>query len=562
MKKFLKGLLPLSAVLVCSIALSASGAPAVPDVSSVDYKLSRYFISGFNVDSCPAKKAFAELQKKLDAIADSMEQQAKKREETNPPKPENGPDGKPKKAVKPNFKLKLIVKIPPNQERCVTINASKRKTLRAVLNDFTKFGYIWSKTGQSIAINPVGKASEWQTGFGSMKIMDGNPAWVNRSRVRNVKLDNAPFSEVEKLLRAQKYKVSTAGKTQARVTIAAGNVQLRQFLTAVCMATGLDCEVTGQNIRFLKGPGVGFYPTDDTLAKKMVAVKYPVIKNPLPVAKFMQSAHAGTAWIFLHMNGLSHQHYRAMVPVEVSGTKITDALETVARCLQLRVLYMSNGVILLIPNPVRARAAFAGRMKMTVSELDFEKASFKQILDEINKRCLAADETHQGIPVIWQTDQPKDEISMDLPETQIGELLRRLTLALGLYGYVSSCGTSYIIVKSGLFGFNGITIKKLEPMELPRITPGADKVDVPLDFASISFQDVSVENVLKFVQVLSRVRFDNSMYVRWGIDRATLNKTVSFEVTQPSLRSILDALAVRAKLNVEFQLKGIYVKNY
>ena len=538
-----------------------SAADATPAVGSIDYKLSRYYISGFVVDSCPAKKAFALLQEKINAIADSMEQQAAKRAETQP-QPQAGPDGKVKQPPKPNFKLRLIVKIPPKQERCVTISVPQRKTLRAVLGDFAKFGYVWSKTGQNITINPVGKASEWQTGFGSMKLMDGKPAWVNRSRVRNVKLENAPFAEVEKLLRAQKYKVSTVGKPQARLTIAAGNVQLRQFLTAVCMATGWDCEVNNQSIRFLKGSGVGYYPTDPAFERRMVGVKYPVIKNSLPVAKFMQSAHAGTAWVFLHMSGLSPKHYRASVPAEISGIKITDALDMIARCLSLRVLYMSNGVILLIPNPARARAAFAERLKMTISDLNFDNVPFTKILEETNKRCLAADRTHQGIPVVWETAKPAEPISMDLPDTQAGELLKRLTLAQGLYGYISSCGTSYVIVKSGLFGFNGITVKKRSPMVLPRVASGLSRLDVPLDFSSISFQEVTVENVLKFIRVLNGVRFDNSTYVRWAIDRPTLNKTVSFDVEKPTLRSILGALSVRANLNAEFQVKGVYIKSY
>ena len=543
----------------CQCVVSAAG--TTPAVGSIDYKLSNYYISGFAVDSCPAKKAFALLQEKINAVADRFEQQAAKRAETQP-QPQPGPDGKIKQPPKPNFKLRLIVKIPPTQERCVTINVPRRKTLRAVLGDFAKFGYVWSKTGQNITINPVGKASEWQTGFGSMKLMDGKAAWVNRSRVRNVKLENAPFSEVEKLLRSQKYRVSTVGKPQARLTIVAGNVQLKQFLTAVCMATGWDCEVNNQNIRFLKGSGVGYYPTDPALEKRMVNVKYPVIKNSLPVAKFMQAAHSGTAWVFLHMSGLSLKHYRASVPVDISGIKMTDALETVSSCLGLRVLYMSNGVILLIPNPARARAAFAERLKMTIPDLNFDNVPFTKILDEINARCLAADKTHQGIPVVWETAKPEEAISMDLPDTQAGELLKRLTLAQGLYGYVSGCGTSYVIVKSGLFGFNGITVKKLSPMVLAPVPSGMSRLDVPLDFTEISFQDVTVENILKFIKVLNDVRFDNSTYVRWAIDRAALNRTVSFDVEGPTLRSILDALAVRTKLNVDFQVNGIYVKNY
>jgi len=552
---------PLFVLAVFGCQSLVSAADAAPAVGSIDYKLSRYYISGYVVDSCPAKKAFALLQEKIDAIANTMEAQAAKRAEAQPP-PQAGSDGKTKPPPKPNFKLKLIVKIPPNQERCVTINVAKRKTLRAVLGDFAKFGYVWSKTGQNITINPVGKASEWQTGFGSMKLMDGKPVWVNRSRVRNVKLENAPFSEVEKLLRAQKYKVSTAGKPQVRLTIAAGNVQLRQFLTAVCMATGWDCEVNNQSIRFLKGSGIGYYPTDPGFEKRMVAVKYPVVKNSLSVPKFMQSAHAGTAWVFLHMSGLSPKHYRAIVPAEISGIKITDALDTLARCLRLRVLYMSNGVILLIPNPARARAAFADRLKMTIPELNFDNVPFEKILDEVNKRCLAEDRTHQGIPVVWETAKPAEPISMDLPDTQAGELLKRLTLAQGLYGYVSSCGTSYVIVKSGLFGFSGITVKKLSPMVLPRVASGLSRLDVPLDFSAISFQDVTVENILKFIRVLNDVRFDNSTYVRWVINRPTLNKTVSFDVEKPTLRSILDALFVRANLNADFQVKGIYIKSY
>ncbi|MBQ9501016.1 MAG: hypothetical protein IJU70_02540 [Lentisphaeria bacterium] len=561
--KMLRGLPQLFlTALLCLVCQSSAGAPpAAPAVGSIDYKLSRYYISGYVVDSCPARKAFALLQGKIDAIAAAMEEQAAKRAEKQP-QPQPGPDGKVKQPPKPNFKLRLIVKIPPNQERCVTINAAKRKTLRAVLGDFAKFGYVWSKTGQNITINPVGKASEWQTGFGSMKLMDGNPAWVNRSRVRNVKLENAPFSEVEKLLRAQKYRVSTAGRPQVRLTIAAGNVQLRQFLTAVCMATGWDCEVNNQSIRFLKGSGVGYYPTDPALEKRMVSVKYPVVKHSLPVAKFMQSAHSGTAWVFLHMSGLSLKHYRASVPAEISGIKITDALETVAGCLRLRVLYMSNGVILLIPNPARARAAFAERLKMTVSDLKFDSVPFAKILDEISGRCLASDRTHQGLPVVWETGKPTEPVSMDLPDTQAGELLKRLTLAQGLYGYVSGCGTSYVIVKSGLFSFNGITVKKLSPMVLPRVASGLSRLDVPLDFTAVSFQDVTVENVLKFIKVLNDVRFDNTTYVRWAIDRPTLNRTVSFDVEKPTLRSILDALAVRANLNADFQVKGVYVKNY
>jgi len=547
------------AFFACRSVVSA--ADATPAVGSLDYKLSRYYISGYVVDSCPAKKAFALLQGKIDAVASNMEEQAKKQAEAKPA-PQSASDAKDKPKPKPNFKLKLIVKIPQNQERCVTINVAKRRPLRAVLNDFAKFGYVWSKTGQNITINPVGKASEWQTGFGSMKLMDGKPDWVNRSRVRNIKLENAPFSEVEKLLRAQKYKVSTAGKPQVRLTIAAGNVQLRQFLTAVCMATGWDCEVNNQSIRFLKGSGIGYYPTDPGLEKRMVAVKYPVIKSSHSIAKFMQSAHSGTAWVFLHMSGLSLKRYRASVPAEISGIKITDALDTVARCLHLRVLYMSNGVILLIPNPARARAAFAERLKTTISELNFDNVPFEKILDEINKRCLASDRTYQGIPVVWETAKPAEPISMDLPDTQAGELLKRLTLAQGLYGYISSCGTSYVIVKSGLFNFGGITVKKLSPMTLSRPASGLSRMNVPLDFAAISFQDVTVENVLKFIKVLNDVRFDNTTYVRWAIDRSTLGKTVSFDVEKPTLGSILAALAMRAKLNVDFQVKGVYVKSY
>ena len=100
-------------------------------------------------------------------------------------------------------------------------------------------------------------------------------------------------------------------------------------------------------------------------------------------------------------------------------------------------------------------------------------------------------------------------------------------------------------------------------MELKPIPSGADCVDVPLDFASFDFKNVTVENVLKFVQVLSYVRFGNKFSVRWVIpQRERLHAPVSFKVEEPTIRAVLKALSIREKLSVDYQMNSVYVKEY
>lgn len=524
----------LLAVVFCS-SLPAAPAkkpakPAGPNKNSIEYKLDKAYISGFYVESCPASVAVKLLStKKLGAL-----------------------------------KVVFNLRVRPNQDRSITWDLKKRTTVRGALNQLTKYGYMWRKTGQTITITPVGKDSEWKTGYGSLRIMDGDPNWLNRSRVRNAKFVNAPFADVEKLLRTQKYRITGVGKTPVRVTFAAGNVTLKQFLSAVCMASGFDCEVTKQQIRFRKGPGIGYYLRDAKLKKNMVKYKYPIVKKPLTIGEFLQKAPANTPWVFLHVRGIYMPYYKGVVPTEVSGITMVDASALVEKALEVDVLYVTNGVAILVPHPGKSRVAFARRLQMNLKNLHFDKAPLKKVLDEVTKQGFEADPNRQGLPVIVALKKvPQEKISMNIDEIRAEEFLRRLALAVGCYGYVSNCGTSYILVPSGLWGFKGITLNKLNPMELKPIPSGADFVDVPLDFASFDFKNVTVENVLKFVHVLSYVRFGSKFSVRWVIpQRERLHALVSFKVEEPTIRAILKALSIREKLSVDYQMNSVYVKQY
>ena len=521
-------------VFCCSVSAAppakAPAKPAGPNPNSIEYKLDKAYISGFYVESCPASVAVKLLSaKKLNAL-----------------------------------KATVNLKVRPNQDRSITWDLKKRTSLRAALNQLTKYGYMWRKTGQTITITPVGKDSEWKTGYGSLKIMDGEPGWLIKSRVRNAKFVNAPFAEVEKLLRAQKYRITGVGKTPVHVTLAAGNVTLKQFLSAVCMASGFDCEVNKQQIVFRKGPGIGYYLRDAALKRNMVKYKYPIVNQPLTIGEFLQKAPAVTPWVFLHVKGIYMPYYKGVVPTEVSGITMVDASALVEKALDVEVHYVSNGVAILVPHPGKSRMAFARRLQMNLKNLKFENAPLKKVLDEVTKQGFEADPSRQGLPIIVALKKaPQEKISVNIDEIRAEEFLRRLALAVGCYGYVSNCGTSYILVKSGLWGFKGITINKLNPMELKSIPAGADCVDVPLDFASFDFKNVTVENVLKFVQVLSYVRFGSHFSVRWVIpQRERLHALVSFKVEEPTIRAILKALAIREKLSVDYQMNSVYVKQY
>ena len=531
----LLSLVALIAVVFCSSlpaapAKKAPAKPAGPNKNSIEYKLDKAYISGFYVESCPASVAVKLLSTKKLA------------------------------ALKATFNLRVR----PNQDRSITWDLKKRTTLRAALNQLTKYGYMWRKTGQTITITPVGKDSEWKTGYGSLRIMDGNPNWLNSAKVRNAKFVNAPFAEVEKLLRTQKYRVTGVGKTPVRVTFAAGYVTLKQFLSAVCMASGFDCEVTKQQIRFRKGPGIGYYLRDAKLKRSMVKYKYPIVKKPLTISEFLQKAPANTPWVFLHVRGIYMPYYKGVVPTEISGITMVDASALIEKALELEVDFVSNGVAILVPHPAKSRMAFARRLQMDLKDLNFDKVPLKKVLDEVTKQGFAADPNRQGLPIIIATKKvPQEKISMNIAEIRAEEFLRRLALAVGCYGYVSNCGTSYILVRSGLWGFKGITLNKLDPMDLKPIPSGADCVDVPLDFASFDFKNVTVENVLKFVQVLSYVRFGNKFSVRWVIpQRERLHALVSFKVEEPTIRAILKALSIREKLSVDYQMNSVYVKEY
>jgi hypothetical protein len=225
---------------------------------------------------------------------------------------------------------------------------------------------------------------------------------------------------------------------------------------------------------------------------------------------------------------------------------------------------VSNGVAIIVPHPNKSRIAFARRLQMNLTDLKMADVPLKKVLDEVSRQGLAADPDRQGLPIILALKKvPQEKITVDIAEIRAEEFLRRLALATECYGYVSNCGTSYILVRSGIFGFKGISIKKLSPMELKTLPSGADCVDVPLDFASIDFKAVTVENVLKFVKVLSFVRFGNKLSVRWGIQsRDKLHSLVNFNVEKPTIRAILDALGIRGKVSVEFEVNGVYVKEY
>ena len=151
-KRFLTFLLccVLAAVVCGEEKKKAPPKPKGPDKTAVAWKLDNAFVSSFSVDSCPASKTLALLQsQKLNAIG-----------------------------------VKLIVRIPANQDRCVTINVGRKVTLRNVMQEFRKYGYLWRVNGKTnIVVSPVGKPSEWKTGLGSLRIMDGKPAWLIRSKV-------------------------------------------------------------------------------------------------------------------------------------------------------------------------------------------------------------------------------------------------------------------------------------------------------------------------------------------------------------------------------------------
>lgn len=536
MKKSVRLLL----ILVFSVFLSGSSLfagppkappkPAGPDKNSIEYKLDKAFITGFYVESCPASQAVKLLNSKKLA----------------------------------GLKAVFNLRVRPNQDRSITWDLKKRTSLRGALNQLKKYGYMWRKTGQTITITPVGKDSEWKTGYGSLLITDGDPAWLNRSRVRNAKFTNAAFADVEKLLRTQKYKVTGVGKTPVRITLAAGNVTLKQFLTAVCMASGFDCEVNKQQIRFKKGPGIGYYLGDAAVKRNMVKFKYPVVKKSMTIGEFLQKAPANIPWVFLHVRGINMNYYKGVVPSEVSGITMLDATALVEKALEVGIHYVANGVAIIVPHPTQSRSAFARRLQMNLKNLNMTNVSLKTVLDEVSKQGTAADPNRQGLPIILALKKvPQEKINVNIPEIRAEEFLRRLALATECYGYVSNCGTSYILVRSGIFGFKGIAIKKLSPVELNALPSGADCVDVPLDFASIDFKDVTVESVLKFVKVLSFVRFGNKLSVRWGIQsRDKLHSLVNFNIEKPTVRAILDALGIRGKVAVEFGGNGVYVKEY
>ena len=524
-------------VVAISVAVQAAppakapAKPAGPNKDSVEYKLDKSFINGFIVESCPASVAVKLLStKKLAAL-----------------------------------KVKCDIKVKPNQDRAVTWDLRKRYTLRAALNQLRKYGYTWSCVNNGIVITPIGKPAEWVTGFGSLKIMDGEPKWLNTARVRNVNLNNAAFADVEALLRKQKYKVAGVGKNAIRLTLSAGNVSLKQFLTAVCMASGFDCEVNKQQIRFCKGPTIGYLPMDPNLKKSLVKYKYPDVKKSLNIGEFLQKAPGGTVWVFWHNRGIDMKSFRGTVPAEISGMTLPDAISLVEEVLNVKVHFVSNGVAVIIHNPGAARKAFAKRLQMNLTDLRFQNAPLKKVLDDVVAKSIAADPNRQGLLIVPSMKSfPADKISADIAEIRAEEFLRRLGLAVNCYGYVSKCGTYYSWVADNVFGFKNIVVKKQEPLMLKAIPSGIDRVDIPLDFAEIDFKNASIEDILKFVRKICFSRFGSRMSVRWGIsDKNLLKREISFSVKQPTLRAILDALALRSNLGVEFLVNGIFIKqNY
>ncbi len=498
--------------------------PKGPDKTSAEYLVDNSLVQGYKVEFCPAKKAFELFQKKT--------------------------------KVKINFS-----RIRPNQERSVSIDIRRAK-LRAALNEFKKYGYVWRATGKNITIYPVGKPEEWKTGFGSLNVMDGNAAWITRARVRNAHFNNVPFAEVEKFLRKQKYKVAGVGKTNVRVTLSAGNVSLKQLLSALCIATGFDCVVNKQQITFRKGPGIGYFTANNKYKDRLVKIKYPVVSKPLPVSDFLRRADASTAWVFLHIRGVDMAYYKTVVPVDVSGITTSDALDLLEKNLNIRVLSVENNVMVLIPHPGKARSAMRQRMKAELTGLQYTQSPLKKVLDDIQKQSVESDRNRQGIPMFVAGKLNDVKVSIDLPSAETGELLRRLTLATGHYGYISSCGTCYVLVKSGLYHFKGITITQLSPVMLAALPAGVDCVDIPLDFEAVEFKNVSVENILKFLKVLGSVRFGERMTVTWGVNPETLRKNLSFKVEQPTLRSMLDALSLRTRFHAEVKDGKVTVKDY
>ena len=174
--------------------------------------------------------------------------------------------------------------------------------------------------------------------------------------------------------------------------------------------------------------------------------------------------------------------------------------------------------------------------------------------------ALAADSSGQGIPVICNTKLPVAKVSADLKNVEAGEFLRRFALAQGLYGQMSACGTSFVLVKSGLFGLPDIKITPVSPLVLSQLLSGGDYIDVPLDFQSIEFKNSTVGNILNFVKILSEVRF-GVQNIRWIItNRKILEQSCSFMVEKPTIRAILEAVALRAKLSLDMQVDGVVIR--
>ena len=517
----------LNTIAARGFTWSVSGRVIVFIPADVEYQLDNIRIGNFFLDSCPVNTALMELKKRT---------------------------GKPGVNIRSN--------IPANMERGITLSIKKAKTLRAILAEFGRYGYVWSKNKgnkKQINVYPVGNVKEWRSGFGTLKISFQDARWVNTTRIVGAKFDNVPFAEVEKFLRSKKIAVGSVGRTPVRVTFAAGRVTLKQFLTAVCLASGFDCEVKNKRVTFRKGPAIGFYLADTVLRQQLVKRKFPVIRKPVTLAEFVQKADPSTAWVLFHAPRINMKNVKFSVTPDISGNTMPDALDLLQKTLYLRVLYTS-GVVALVPDHNKARYAFFNRMRTPVSGFTFNNATFAQILADIQKKALESDRTRQGTPIIPAVKLTTKKISMNLSETTSDELLRRLNLALGYYGYISLCGTHYVLVSSPLFKVKGVTITQFEPFVLPEIISGAAFLDVPLDFQSIAFNNMTVEKILKFIKSLCDARFSGAGSIRWAVSsQDILKKPLTFSVEQPTLRSIIDALSVRAGLSAKFDIKSIFI---
>ena len=187
MRSFWKNILAI--LLLFSVALVSAEEEkkkAPPPEPPVDTKLDRVRLANINVTDCPARRVF-----------DLMRQQLR------------------------NNKINLRYTIKPEMDRSVTVKLANR-TLRASLNEMRRYGYSWKVTGRhDITVVPNGDPKKWRSGFGSVRIMNGDASYLNKTIIKNAYFNNAGFTEVEKFIRASKIRLAGGSRTPKRISLSA-----------------------------------------------------------------------------------------------------------------------------------------------------------------------------------------------------------------------------------------------------------------------------------------------------------------------------------------------------